>query len=324
MWRPERAVHGPFPVEERDVPSLNRLFADAFTDRYRRDGLVGVRVPFLNEQIWRYAIADAAGGAMLWRDESDRLVAFNIAHRSGTEGWMGPLCVRPDRQLGGLGREIVLAAADWLKAQGVTTLGLETMPRTVDNIGFYSRLGFLPGHLTLTMTTDTGRRGLRWAGPVRTLGSLAIADVADARRAMAALLARLQPGVDFAREVDLTLADGLGDVVLLERDGALAAYALCHAVPLAEGSARDEARALKVVAVDLAALLDVLGAASEWSQRQGARRLAARCQTVYRGAYAALAERGWRVRWSDLRMTLAGYPERMPEGGGIVWSNWEI
>jgi len=260
MWRPERAVTGPFPVEERDVPSLNRLFADAFTDRYRRDGLVGVRVPYLNEQIWRYAIADSAGGAMVWRDESDRTVAFNIAHRSGTEGWMGPLCVRPDRQLGGLGREIVLAAADWLKEQGVTTLGLETMPRTVDNIGFYSRLGFLPGHLTLTMTTDTGRRGQRWAGPVRALGALPGGEAAGTRRDMARLLEELQPGVDFAREVDLTLQDGLGDVVLLERDSGLAAFALCHAVPLAEGSARDEVRALKVVATDLSALVDVLGA----------------------------------------------------------------
>jgi len=71
MWRPERAVRGPYPVTQRDVPDLNRLFADAFTDRYRRDGMVGVRVPFLNEAIWRYAIADAGDGAMLWRDEGE-------------------------------------------------------------------------------------------------------------------------------------------------------------------------------------------------------------------------------------------------------------
>lgn len=324
MWRPERAAHGPFPATERDVPALNRLFADAFTDRYRRDGLVGVRVPFLNEMIWRYAIADADGGAMLWRDESDRLVAFNIAHRSGVEGWMGPLCVRPDRQLGGLGREIVVAAAEWLKGRGVTTLGLETMPRTVDNIGFYSRLGFVPGHLTLTMTVDTAQRGLRWGPPVRALGALAGAERRSTRDAMDALVRRLQPGVDFGREVDLTLQLGLGDVVLLERGDALAAFALCHAAPLAEGSGRDEVRALKVVAADQDALSDVLAAASAWAQRQAVRRLAVRCQTAYGDAYGALVERGYRVRWSDLRMTMAGLGERMPPGGGVVWSNWEI
>src|SRR5205823_1842842 len=82
----------------RDVAGLNRVFADAFTDRYRRDGLVGVRVPYLNPQVWRYALLDAGAGSLLWRDESGHIVAFNIAHRSGTEGWMGPLAVRPDRQ----------------------------------------------------------------------------------------------------------------------------------------------------------------------------------------------------------------------------------
>src|SRR5512140_3752179 len=112
MWQLERAVKGPFTATEQDIPALNRLFAEGFTDRYRRDGLVGVRVPFLNPVIWRYALADAGGGAMLWRDEADRLVAFNMAHKSGTEGWMGPLVVRPDRQTGGLGKTIVRAAVD--------------------------------------------------------------------------------------------------------------------------------------------------------------------------------------------------------------------
>jgi GNAT superfamily N-acetyltransferase len=322
MWRPERAAHGPLPVTARDVPALNRLFADAFTDRYRRDGLVGVRVPFLNEAIWRYAIQDAGEGAMIWRDEGDRLVAFNIAHVSGSEGWMGPLCVRPDRQLGGLGKEIVLAAVDWLKARGARTIGLETMPRTVDNIGFYSRLGFVPGHVTLTLTADTGSRNRRDL-EVMTLSRLDDAEQERRLADVAALVAELAPGYDFAREIELTLQLSLGDVVLVDRDGALAAFALCHAAPLAEGSARDEVRALKLVARDAAAFEDVVDFATAWARRQAARRFAVRCQTAYPDAYAALVKRGFRVRWSDLRMHLAGYPEQHPESG-IVWSNWEI
>src|SRR5437763_641247 len=129
-WLPEQQVYGPEPATERDVPGLNRVFADAFTDRYRRDGLVGVRVPYLNPQVWRYALLDAGAGSMLWRDESGHIVAFNIAHRSGTEGWMGPLAVRPDRQGGGVGKTIVRTAVDWLLEQRVVTLGLETVPRS--------------------------------------------------------------------------------------------------------------------------------------------------------------------------------------------------
>ncbi len=44
-WLPERQVYGPEPASERDTDGLNRVFSDAFTDRYRRPGLLGVTVP---------------------------------------------------------------------------------------------------------------------------------------------------------------------------------------------------------------------------------------------------------------------------------------
>ncbi len=322
MWQPERAAHGPLPVTERDIPGLNRLFADAFTDRYRRDGLVGVRVPFLNGAIWRYAIADAGEGAMLWRDESDRVVAFNIAHKSGAEGWMGPLAVRPDRQLGGLGKEIVIAASDWLQAQGVTTLGLETMPRTVDNIGFYSRLGFVPGHLTLTMTRDVLRAQIGQPA-YEVLGALDTKERAARMADIAKLVTSFAPGFDFTREIQLTLDFSLGNVVSVLDGGRLAAFALCHSAPLAESGTRDELRVLKLAATGTQALLTALDAVAGWAATQSIRRLAVRCQTAYGDAYRALIKAGFRVRWSDLRMTMTGYEEPHP-ADGILWSNWEI
>ncbi len=154
-WR-QHQVDGPYRARVDDIAELNQVFSDAFTERYRRDGMVGVRVPFLNPAIWRYAIDDAADGAMLWRDDRGRLAAFNMVHRSGDEGWMGPLAVRTEAQGGGTGKEIVGRGIDWLKSQngGARVIGLETMPRTMDNIGFYSRLGFIPGRLTVTTTLD--------------------------------------------------------------------------------------------------------------------------------------------------------------------------
>src|SRR5437879_7069759 len=71
-WLPERQVYGPEPAGERDTDALNRVFADAFTDRYRRDGLVGVRVPHLNPQVWRYALLDAGAGALTIRPHGQR------------------------------------------------------------------------------------------------------------------------------------------------------------------------------------------------------------------------------------------------------------
>jgi len=324
-WLPERQVYGPEPATERDTEALNRVFADAFTDRYRRDGLVGVRVPYLNPQVWRYALRDAGAGAMLWRDESGEVVAFNIVHRSGTEGWMGPLAVRPDRQGAGVGKTVVRAAVDWLVEQGggeggVATLGLETMPRTVENIGFYGRLGFSPAYLTVTMTNDIATRG----HPAPALlsqrkGAAAPQAVAAARR----LVSELVAGYDFTREILLTVEFGLGDLALVEGDDGLRALVLWHAAPLAEGRPKDEVRVLKLAARDAQAFGEAVAATEAAAARIGIRRVAIRCQTRYEDAFRALIGRGYRVRWTDLRMIYDGYPEPHP-AKGVLFSNWEI
>src|SRR5205085_1068407 len=190
----------------------------------------GVRVPQRNPLVWRYARLDAGEGAMVWRDEHGEIAAFNVAHQAGGEGWMGPLAVRPDRQSTGVGKTIVRTAADWLIDRGITTLGLETMPRTPENIGFYARLGFAPGFLTVTLTNEIATRG--------------------------------------------------------------------HPAPV---------------------LLSRRPAAA----KAGIRRIAVRCQSRYAEAFRRLIARGYRVRWTYLRMTYERYAERHA-AQGVLFSNWEI
>jgi len=319
-WLPDKHVSGPERAKERDIDGLNRVFAEAFTDRYRRDGLVGVRVPYLNPQVWRYALLDAGDGAMVWRDEGGQIAAFNIAHRSGGEGWMGPLAVRPDQQGVGIGKTIVHAATDWLMDQGVTTLGLETMPRTVENIGFYARLGFTPGHLTLTMTQDIGMRG--HGAP--SLLSQRLPAAQDATiEAASRLVAELAHGPDFTREIHLTAQLGLGDTTLLEGPAGLDGLVVWHSAPLAEGRPKEEVRILKLAARDERAFHALITATEAAAARADIRRVAVRCETRHTLAFRRLVERGYRVRWTDLRMTYDGYPE--PHlAQGVLFSNWEI
>src|SRR5436305_7016168 len=198
-WR-HHPVEGPFRARLDEINELNQVFSDSFTERYRRDGMVGVRVPFLNPTIWRYAIEDAAEGAMLWRDDRGHIVAFNMVHRSGTEGWMGTLAVRTEFQGSGTGKEVVARGSEWLKAAGATIIGLETMPRTMDNIGFYSRQGFLPGRLTITTTLEAAYGDL----PARLFGRLSSAARDDALVECRALVQRMMPGYDYTREILLT------------------------------------------------------------------------------------------------------------------------
>lgn len=320
MRQPDLALVGPRTATSDDIQSLNRIFSDAFTERYHRDGLVGVRVPQLNPEVWRYAIRDAGDGAMLWYDERDRLVAFNIAHRSGVEGWMGPLAVRTDRQEGGVGRAIVQSAIDWLCAQGAGIVGLETMPRTVDNIGFYSRLGFRPGYLTITLTGDV-TASADVAIRLSTLHPDARDGMIDACRDR---LSSMAPGHDYGREMRLTEEYDLGDTVVVTRDSEVEAFAVCHTASLALGRRSEEVRILKLFAASARAFEQIVAGVEALAARVGIGRVAIRCQSAYGDAYRALIDRGYAVRWTDLRMTLAGRAEPHLTRGAVLLSNWEI
>ena len=318
-WRSAPIIAGAQRARLEDVPALNVVFSDAFTERYRRDGMVGVRVPFLNPAIWRYAIEDADDGAMLWRDDRGQIAAFNMVHRSGTEGWMGPLAVRSEYQGLGTGKEVVSTGVEWLRAQRCTVIGLETMPRTMDNIGFYSGLGFVPGRLTLTLTLDAAAAE---RGP-DLLGRLSVRDKDDAVAECRALVDRLAPGYDYTREITLTDDLALGDTVLLYRGGAVTGFALCHTAPLVEGRAREELRVLKLALEHPEDFDAMLTALCDFARRSGTRRMAVRMQGEYPDAYRRMVALGARVRWTDLRMAFAGFDE-VRAGTGMVLSNWEI
>ena len=318
-WRESHALEGPVPVRVEDIDPLNVVFSEAFTERYRRDGMVGVRVPSLNPAIWRYAIEDAADGAMLWRDAQGQIAAFNIAHLSGSEGWMGPLAVRPDCQGSGAGKRIVRAGIEWLEQRGARIIGLETMPRTMENIGFYSALGFVPKRLTITLTLDASP-GDR---TVSLLGRLSARNRERTIEECRALVRSLRPEYDFTREIELTDRLSLGDTLLLRDGDALAGFALCHTAPLVEGRVREELRVLKLVLArheDAEVMARLL---RDFARRSGTRRVAIRIQGVYEEMYERFVALGARVRWTDLRMTHAGREEPVP-ARGVILSNWEI
>jgi GNAT superfamily N-acetyltransferase len=312
-------IDGPFTARQEEIPALNVVFSDAFTERYRRDGMVGVRVPYLNPSVWRYAIEDAAAGAMVWRDGRGEIAAFNMVHRSGIEGWMGPLAVRTEYQGSGVGKEIVERGIDWLKREGAKVIGLETMPRTMDNIGFYSSLGFAPGRLTITLTLDAATTD---RAP-ELLGRLGAREREEALSAAHALVERLAPGYDFGRELELTDTLALGDTVLLRDGRRLVGFALCHTAPLVEGRTREELRVLKLALEDERYTDVMLGALCDFAKRGGTRRVALRVQGEYSSLYRRIVGAGGRVRWTDLRMSLDGYEEQRV-ARGVVLSNWEI
>ncbi len=141
--------------------------------------------------------------------------------------------------------------------------------------------------------------------------------------ACGALADAVRPGYDFAREIELTDELSLGDTLLLVRGDALRGFALYHTAPLVEGRVREELRVLKLGLADEADAEVLVRQLADQARRAGTRQVAIRVQGEFVSLYNRLVALGGRVRWTDLRMTYADYPEPKP-ARGVVLSNWEI
>ena len=169
------------------------------------------------------------------------------------------------------------------------------MPRTMDNIGFYSGLGFLPTRLTITLTLDaTGGEA-----PALLYGRLSSRDKEDMLAECLKLTDAMVPGYDYSREITLTDTLSLGDTLIVRDAGRVVAFALCHTAPLVEGRTREELRVLKLVVSDPSRFELCCRALMDYARRSGTRRVAFRVQGEYMDAYARLVAMGARVRWTD-------------------------
>lgn len=315
-----RRISGPHPITEQDISGLNRVFTTSFSDRYRKDGMLGAHVPALNPRIWRYALLCAGEGAMAWKDERGVIVGFCLSHLSGNEGWMGPIALEPAYQGVGLGKDMVSHGIAFLQKKGARVIGLETMPRTMSNIGFYSGLGFLPTQLSITLAYKSHFDN---SSSYTLLSQLAAEEKVAALAHCGSLLQKMSPGYDYSHEILITDALKVGDVLLFYTDGELDGYVLCHSAPLVEGRVTEELRVLKLVMQKETSISRFLASLADYARRQGCGWVALRLNQQTQSLYKSMIRAGARVRWTDLRMALDSFQEK-PPNKGILISNWEI
>jgi ribosomal protein S18 acetylase RimI-like enzyme len=72
----------------------------------------------------------------------DKLVATALVGHDGHRGWVYYVAVDPDAQGSGLGRAIMSAAEDWLRAHGVLKVQLTVRPDNSKVQAFYQTLGY--------------------------------------------------------------------------------------------------------------------------------------------------------------------------------------
>ncbi|MFH1804851.1 MAG: GNAT family N-acetyltransferase [Pseudomonadota bacterium] len=115
-----------------DIPALTRLWQE--TGLYRPYNLPEWDVAF--------ALQSPNANLLVWDDVNNVLIACILAGHDGHRGWIYYVGVTPDHQKTGLGRKIVTAAEDWLRACGVWRMQLMVRSENSAMQDYYRHLGY--------------------------------------------------------------------------------------------------------------------------------------------------------------------------------------
>lgn len=216
------------PLAEFELPEARRICRTAFGT------FLGVPDPeaFWTDRDYVYGRWRAPHVAAFGATLDGHLVGSNFATKWGSVGFFGPISVRPDLQERGIAQALLAATMEQFAAWGTSHNGLFTFAQSAKHVALYQKFGFHARFLTAIMTAPA-----RKTDPIPGSSRFSAMSSAEKTAALAAsreVTESLYPGLDLSDEIATVDAQGLGDTVLLEGNGGLAAFAICHFGPRSE------------------------------------------------------------------------------------------
>ncbi len=217
-------------LKDSDLPVAERVFRVAFGT------FLGVPEPdsFWSDRDYVYARHYAPHVAKLAATIDGQLVGSNFVTNWGSVGFFGPLTVRPDVQGRNIAKALLSTTMEQFDAWGTRHAGLFTFAHSAKHIALYQKFGFHARFLTAIMSAPaTAHEMAGWS----CYSALSNGHRQEAVRYCREVTESIYPGLDLSEEIRTTQAQALGDTVLLEGAGGLAAFAICHYGPRSEAGA---------------------------------------------------------------------------------------
>ena len=89
-----------------------------------------------------FAKEGACSDVLVGEDEAGRIKGSVMVGHDGHRGWLYYVSADPDTRGAGIGRQMVTAAEDWLRARGVLKAQLLVRETNTTVVSFYEHLGF--------------------------------------------------------------------------------------------------------------------------------------------------------------------------------------
>lgn len=234
-----------------------------------------------------------------------KVVGSVFATRWGSFAFLGPLSVRPDLWNRGIGHRLLEPVVAAFERWGVLQAGLFTFASSPKHLGLYQRHGFWPRSLVVVSAKAAESNAQRHT----LLSDESTFD--EALDEIRLLTDTVWPGLDLSREIAAVQALGLGDTVLVRRDGTLEGMAVCQCGSGTE--AGSDTCYVKFAASRAgegagAAFDRLLDACESFASVSGLGRVVAGVNTERLEAYRRLLGRGYRAELVGVSMFLPSEP----------------
>ena len=301
-------------MTKKHIPEVIDLLEESFqASRLKRKGKIREKRERDPKGLIVYLEKDP-GGAFVAVDKR-KVVGAIFSHTYGKLGWIGTFGVLTEYQGKKIGKELMKKSIDYLdKEKNVTKLGLETPTDSPENIGLYSKLGFKPAFLTIRLYRDIvidDEKAKQFEELIekKNVQSNFFSqkeNKEDVYTRCEWLASKIENGLDYHPEIEITDERELGETILLEHDGFIIAYAICRTQQRSLNVV-EETLNVRVIVIDPAQkdkeLLDILLYACEkFGLKNNRMSLRIAINSSYWLTYEYLLHGGFRVRGSLLRM----------------------
>lgn len=309
-----------------DLRQVNLVLSKAFTHALQNNGKLNERIPLSRPEFLEMYLDANPEGCFVIEDRG-KVLAYCFSRLWGKVGWIGPLSVLPSEQGKGYGKQIVLAAVNYLKRRKTITIGLEMSAESSKNLEFYVKLGFVPQETTVDLIKSISNVKPKLRPDIQLLkySDCSVEGKMEFLKRATIFNKQLHRGLDYCAEIKLNNKHSFGDAFFIEKSGEAFAFLITHS----ETYSQEEKRFFfKVNALQLKGQLnkrtfemvsDVIEFCASSINLPG---VYVRFCTRFNHALHYFLEGGYRIVKNDLRLTLKGYPQR-DNLNCINLSKWE-
>ncbi|MFL0253074.1 GNAT family N-acetyltransferase [Clostridium neuense] len=185
---------------------------------------------------------EASNNSSIVYEIDNKVVGYNFLHLWGSFAWFGPLGVHPEYKGSGIGKALIAHTIKILKEDyNASTIGLNTMPESSYNVGFYMNLGFSPLKLTLSLKKELDELDYSSDSNKYSVNEVNIASETDyysLKTNLKNLANKVFKDFDLTPELNLIKHQGLGTIFELKDGGSICGIAICYTKSIRENTAK--------------------------------------------------------------------------------------